>query len=134
MQQVTTARNTFLKNVLPCLSRRGVNTPFDIARQRVNADHTKPHKPMKTPTTKAPPRYVRKDRKGCYINMPLGDHARMTRRAAAANLSAGKYGEVGMKFYMDLEDAFGGPMTEQFRGMILRNVGAMAAKLEKMLQ
>ena len=51
-----------------------------------------------------------------------------------ANLSAGKYGEVGMKFYMDLEDAFGGPMTQQFRDMLLRNVGGMAAKLEKMLQ
>jgi hypothetical protein len=66
--------------------------------------------------------------------MPLGDHARMTRRAAAANLSAGKYGEVAMRFYMDIEDAFGGPMTDQFRAMILRQVGGMAAKLEKMLQ
>lgn len=89
---------------------------------------------MKTPTTNSAPRYVRGDRKGSYINLPLSDHARLQRRAAAANLSVGKYGEVGMKFFMDLEDAFGGPMTEQFRGMILRNVGAMAAKLEKMLQ
>ena len=88
---------------------------------------------MKPQTTKAP-RYVRGDRKGYYINMPLAEHARLTRRCAAANLSAGKYGEVGMKFYMDLEDAFGGPMTQQFRDMLLRNVGGMAAKLEKMLQ
>jgi hypothetical protein len=35
---------------------------------------------------------------------------------------------------MDLEDAFGGPMTEQFRSMILRNVGTVAAKVEKLLQ
>lgn len=88
---------------------------------------------MKPQTNKAP-RYARGDRKGFYVNMGLGEHARLTRRAAAANLSAGKYGEVGMKFYMDLEDAFGGPMTTQFRDMLLRNVGGMAAKLEKMLQ
>lgn len=88
---------------------------------------------MKTNKDTAP-RYVRRDRKGVYLNMGLGDHGRLVRRAAAANLSASKYGEVGMRFYMDLEDAFGGPMTEQFRNMLLRNVSTMAAKLEKMLQ
>jgi hypothetical protein len=35
---------------------------------------------------------------------------------------------------MDLEDAFGGPLTEQFRAMILRNVGGMADKMEKALK
>jgi hypothetical protein len=49
-------------------------------------------------------------------------------------LSAAKYTAVALEFYMSLEDAFGGPMTEQFRSMILRNVGGMAAKLEKALQ
>lgn len=85
-------------------------------------------KPVKTP------RYSRGDRKGYYINLPTTEHARLTRHSAAASLSAGKYGEVGMKFFMDLEEAFGGPMTDQFRNMLLRNVGGMAAKLEQMLK
>jgi hypothetical protein len=80
------------------------------------------------------PRYAKDDRRGLFVNMNKADHARMQRRAAAANLSAAKYGDVAIRFYMDLEDAFGGPMTEQFRTMLLRNVGNMAAKLEKMLQ
>jgi hypothetical protein len=33
-----------------------------------------------------------------------------------------------------LEDAFQGPLTEQFRAMILRNVGGMADRMEKALQ
>jgi hypothetical protein len=86
------------------------------------------------PKTAKTPRYARGDRKGYYINLPLREHTRLTRRSAAASLSAGKYGEVGMKFFMDLEEAFGGPMTDQFRNMLLRNVGGMAAKLEQMLQ
>lgn len=88
---------------------------------------------MKPEPTKKP-RYVTKNRTGFYVNMSLGDHGRMQRRAAAANLSDSKYGAVAINFFADLEDAFGGPMTEQFRNMLLRNVGGMAAKLEKMLQ
>lgn len=80
------------------------------------------------------PRYVKKDRTGFYVNIATADHARMQRRAAAANLSDSKYGAVAINFYADLEEAFGGPMTDQFRNMLLRNVGGMAAKLEQMLQ
>ena len=91
------------------------------------------HKPMKSQAPKTP-RYVKKDRSGLYVNMATSDHARMRRRAAAANLSDSKYGAVAINFYADLEEAFGGPMTDQFRNMLLRNVGGMAAKLEQMLQ
>jgi hypothetical protein len=58
----------------------------------------------------------------------------LQRRAPAAHLTSAKYTGVALEFYMDLEDAFGGPMTEQFRSMILRNVGTVAAKVEKLLQ
>ena len=94
---------------------------------------TSDHTLMKTQAPKTP-RYVKKDRSGLYVNMATNDHARMRRRAAAANLSDSKYGAVAINFFADLEDAFGGPMTTQFRDMLLRNVGGMAAKLEKMLQ
>lgn len=73
-------------------------------------------------------------RQGVYANISDKTHARLQRRAPAAHLTAAKYTGVALEFYMDLEDAFGGPMTDQFRQMILRNVGGMAAKLEKALQ
>jgi hypothetical protein len=73
-------------------------------------------------------------RKSVFANLTDTTHSRLQRRAEASHLSAAKYTGVALKFYMDLEDAFGGPMTEQFRSMILRNVGGMAAKLEKALQ
>lgn len=73
-------------------------------------------------------------RKSVFANISEKTHARLQRRAPAAHLSAAKYTGVALEFYLDLEDAFGGPMTDQFRQMILRNVGGMAAKLEKALQ
>ena len=73
-------------------------------------------------------------RKSVFANIADSTHGRLQRRAAAAHLSAAKYTGVALDFYMDLEDAFGGPMADQFRSMILRNVGGMAAKLEKALK
>ena len=73
-------------------------------------------------------------RKSVFANINDKTHSRLQRRAPAAHLSSAKYTGVALEFYMDLEDAFGGPMTDQFRQMILRNVGGMAAKLEKALQ
>jgi hypothetical protein len=84
-------------------------------------------------TTKKPKRLVG-SRKSVFANISGEAHARLQRRAPAAHLTSAKYTGVALEFYMDLEDAFGGPMTEQFRSMILRNVGTVAAKVEKLLQ
>lgn len=73
-------------------------------------------------------------RRSVFANITAETHARLQRRSEASHLSAAKYTGVALDFYMDLEDSFGGPMTDQFRQMILRNVGGMAAKLEKALQ
>lgn len=83
---------------------------------------------------KQAPRIVGISRKSVYANISDKTHARLQRKAPAAHLSSAKYTNVALDFYMDLEDAFGGPMTDQFRDMILRNVSGMAAKLEKALQ
>jgi hypothetical protein len=83
--------------------------------------------------TKKPKRLVG-SRKSVFANISGEAHARLQRRAPAAHLTSAKYTGVALEFYMDLEDAFGGPMTEQFRSMILRNVGNVAAKVEKLLQ
>jgi hypothetical protein len=84
-------------------------------------------------STKKPKRLVG-SRKSVFANISGEAHARLQRRAPAAHLTSAKYTGVALEFYMDLEDAFGGPMTEQFRSMILRNVGTVAAKVEKLLQ
>jgi hypothetical protein len=73
-------------------------------------------------------------RKSVFANITSEAHSRLQRRAPAAHLSSAKYTGVALEFYMSLEDAFGGPLTDQFRAMILRQVGGMAAKLEKALQ
>ena len=78
------------------------------------------------------PRY-KDTRKGVFANLDNELHDRMHRRAAAADHKAAKYVAVALEFYCDLEDAFGGPLTDQFRSMISRNVGDMADKLEKTL-
>jgi len=54
-------------------------------------------------------------RRSVHANLTSGDHARLQRNASGANLSASKYAGVAVKFLLDLEDAFGGPLTEQFR-------------------
>jgi thermostable 8-oxoguanine DNA glycosylase len=85
---------------------------------------------MNTPKKKRPTG----NRQGVYANLEHDLHERMHRRAAAADHKAAKYVAVALDFYMDVEDAFGGPLTEQFRAMIVRNVSGMAAKMEKLLK
>ena len=84
---------------------------------------------MKTQPTKR----LAAARQGVFANIGEKTHARLQRRAPAAHLSAAKYTSVALEFYLDLEDAFGGPMTDQFRDLILRSVSGMSAKLEKIL-
>lgn len=115
----------------PISEQSGVIVLFDIRWQPlesvcVGTQHT-------TMKTKQPGRLVG-SRKSVFANITDKTHARLQRRAEASHLSAAKYTGVALEFFMDLEDAFGGPMTDQFRQMILRNVGGMAAKLEKALQ
>lgn len=73
-------------------------------------------------------------RKGTFANLTDRTHARLQRRAAAADLKPARYVAVATEFLLDLEDAFGGPLTQQFRAMILRNVSGMASIMEKALK
>ena len=84
--------------------------------------------------TKKPQAAFVRNRKGVYANLNDQDYLRLQRRAAAADHKPAKYVAIAVAFYMDLEDAFGGPLTEQFRAMIVRNVSGMAAKMEKLLK
>ena len=83
---------------------------------------------------KQKPKRLVGSRKSVFANISGEAHARLQRRAPAAHLTSAKYTGVALEFYMDIEDSFGGPLTEQLRSMILRNVGAVAAKVEKLLR
>jgi hypothetical protein len=72
-------------------------------------------------------------RKSVHANLSTGNHARLLRRAEAANLSASKYSGVAVDFLLDLEDAFGGPLTEQFRRLLVNSASKAQAALKKVL-
>jgi hypothetical protein len=71
-------------------------------------------------------------RLGVYANISAGTHARLLRHAPPTGLSASKYTGTALEFYLDLEDAHGGPLTEQFRKAILRRAADAAQKFKDM--
>lgn len=70
-------------------------------------------------------------RRSVHANLSTGNHARLLRHAEATNLSASKYVGVAAEFLLDLEDAFGGPLTDQFRRMMVQNAAKASAVLKK---
>jgi len=81
---------------------------------------------MKT-TTKA----ARTDSKRVTISLLPKLHARVMRAAPAHRVSNNRYAQMALEFMLDCEDAFGGPMTEQFRTMTVRNLKKTQEKLQK---
>jgi hypothetical protein len=72
-------------------------------------------------------------RRSVHANLTSGNHARLLRRAEAANLSASKYAGVATVFLLDLEEAFGGPLTEQFRRLLVNSARKAQIALKKVL-
>lgn len=70
-------------------------------------------------------------RKSVHANLSTGNHARLLRHAEAASLTASKYSGVAVGFLLDLEDAFGGPLSEQFRRMMVQNATKANQTLKK---
>jgi hypothetical protein len=70
-------------------------------------------------------------RRSVHANLTTGNHARLLRHAEASNLSASKYAGVAVDFLLDLEEAFGGPLTEQFRRMIVQSAAKANVQLKK---
>ncbi len=70
-------------------------------------------------------------RRSVHANLTSGNHARLLRHAEASNLSASKYAGVAVDFLLDLEQAFGGPLTEQFRRMMVQSAGKAQIVLKK---
>jgi hypothetical protein len=72
-------------------------------------------------------------RRSVHANLTSGNHARLVRHAEASNLSASKYAGVAVDFLLDLEQAFGGPLTEQFRRMMVGSANKAQVALKKLL-
>ena len=72
-------------------------------------------------------------RRSVHAHLSSGNHARLMRHAEAANLSASKYAGVAVDFLLDLEEAFGGPLTEQFRRLLVNSASKAQAALKKVL-
>jgi hypothetical protein len=70
-------------------------------------------------------------RRSVHANLSTANHARLLRHAEATNLSASKYVGVAAEFLLDLEDAFGGPLTDQFRRMMVQSAGRAQGVLKK---
>ena len=72
-------------------------------------------------------------RRSVHANLSSGNHARLQRHAEAANLSASRYAGVAVEFLLALEEAFGGPLTEQFRRMLVNSANKAQIALKKVL-
>jgi hypothetical protein len=84
-------------------------------------------------TTKKPKRLVG-SRRSVFANISNDAHARLQRRAPATHLSAAKYTGLALTFYMDLEEAFGGPLPEQIKTMLLKLMAERRDRLQKSFQ
>lgn len=70
-------------------------------------------------------------RRSVHANLSSDNYTRLLRHAEATNLSASKYTGVAVDFLLDLEQAFGGPLTDQFRRMMVQNATKASAVLKK---
>jgi hypothetical protein len=70
-------------------------------------------------------------RRSVHANVSSVNHARLLRHAEATNLSASRYAGVAVEFLLDLEEAFGGPLTDQFRRMMVQSAGKAQIVLKK---
>ena len=70
-------------------------------------------------------------RRSVFANISSAAHAKLQRHAPATHLSAAKYTGLALTFYMDLEEAFGGPLPEQIKAMLLKSMAGRKDTLEK---
>jgi hypothetical protein len=82
---------------------------------------------------KKPTRAPRSDSKRVTISLLPTLHARLNRAAPAHRVSNNRYTQMALEFMLDCEEAFGGPMTDQFRGMTVRHLKQTQEKLQQFL-
>ena len=111
--------------------RHRVNTPCAVCWQlltlcgleRTFADAMKP-------TTKAA---ARRDGKKVTVSLLPKTHARLNRAAPAHRVSNNRYVQMAIEFFLDCEEAFGGPLTPQFRDATVGQLRRTQEKLKQFL-
>ena len=72
-----------------------------------------------------------KTTRGVYLNLDPRAKALMDKRAEAHNLKQSAYAMMAVREFMEIEEAFGGPIPQQFRALLQRNVGHWASEMKK---
>jgi hypothetical protein len=76
---------------------------------------------------------ARRDGRKVTISMVPALHARLNRAAPAHRVSNNRYVQMAIEFMLDCEEAFNGPMTDQFRAMTVRHVKKTQEKMQQFL-
>jgi predicted transcriptional regulator len=82
------------------------------------------------PTTKAA---ARRDGKKVTVSLLPKTHARLNRAAPAHRVSNNRYVQMAIEFFLDCEEAFGGPLTPQFRDATVGQLRRTQEKLKQFL-
>lgn len=75
----------------------------------------------------------RRDSKKTQISLTPGDYARLCRNAPAHGVSNNRYTQIALTFFLDCEEAFGGPMSEQLRQQTVARLKLAKEKFNKFL-
>jgi hypothetical protein len=76
---------------------------------------------------------VRRDDKKVTVSMLPKTHARLNRAAPAHRVSNNRYVQMAIEFFLDCEEAFGGPLTPQFRDATVQQLRRTQEKLKQFL-
>ena len=76
---------------------------------------------------------ARRDDKKVTVSMLPKTHARLNRAAPAHRVSNNRYVQMAIEFLLDCEEAFGGPLTPQFRDATVGQLRRTQEKLKQFL-
>jgi hypothetical protein len=76
---------------------------------------------------------ARRDDKKVTVSMLPKTHARLNRAAPAHRVSNNRYVQMAIEFFLDCEEAFGGPLTPQFRDATVGQLRRTQEKLKQFL-
>lgn len=76
---------------------------------------------------------ARRDGKKVTVSLLPKTHSRLNRAAPAHRVSNNRYVQMAIEFLLDCEEAFGGPLTPQFRDATVEQLRRTQAKLKQFL-
>ncbi len=76
---------------------------------------------------------LRRDNRKVTLSLLPKTYAALNRHAPSHGVSNNRYGQMAIEFLIECEEAFGGPLTEQFREMTVKHLGRTQEKLRQLL-